>query len=376
VPEAAVLASPAPAGAASLRLPSVNVLSVGTDIPAGRVSNAQVAAQVGVTEEWIVSRTGISERPRARPEERLSDCAARAGAQALAQAGIAAIDVDLVIVATITPDEITPATAPLVARALGATRAGAFDVSAACTGFLTGLAIAAGQIESGRARIVLLIGADFLSRITDHDDKRSAPLFADGAGAVVVSAGAPRSAPAQSALAGGLPARGEGWVGPVVLNADGDPGQALYATHEQRQLKMDGPEVFRNAVARMHEASLLALAGVGLTLAEVDLFVYHQANARITRAVRERLGLSEDRVVDCIAHLGNSSAATVPLALAHAQGDGRLRPGTIVLLSAFGAGFTWGACVIGWAGSELPPPSSRSTGTPPDGASAPLTRRV
>ena len=155
----------------------------------GRLTNAELAARLGITEEWIVSRTGIRERRRAAPEERLADYAARAGAAALARAGVAAADLDLVIVATITQDELTPNTAPLVAHALGARRAGAFDVGAACTGFLVGLAQGAAQIESGRAEHVLLIGADFITRITDYDDRRTAPLFADAAGAIVLGVG-------------------------------------------------------------------------------------------------------------------------------------------------------------------------------------------
>jgi 3-oxoacyl-[acyl-carrier-protein] synthase-3 len=375
MPEAAVLPTPDPLGVPALGRTPVHVLSVGTAVPAGRITSAELAVELGVDEAWIISRTGIRERPRAADDERLSDFAARAGADALASAGVRAAELDLVIVATITADELLPATAPLVARQLGAVRAGAFDVQAACTGFLTGLALAAGQIESGRAQRVLLIGADFCSRITDHQDRRTAPLFADAAGAVVIGAGSAVPRPARGGP-GAEAANGRldgGWVGPVVLACDGDPGRALYATHADRQIRMDGPEVFRHAVARMQEASLAALAAAHTPLAEVDLFVYHQANGRITRALRERLGLSADRVVDCIEDLGNSSAATLPLALAHAERDGRLVPGTRVLLSAFGAGFTWGACVLNWGGPEPRPitPLSQPSGTP-----APFSPRV
>jgi 3-oxoacyl-[acyl-carrier-protein] synthase-3 len=249
---------------------------------------------------------------------------------------VTADELELVIVATMTPDELTPNTAPLVAHALGAQRAGAFDVGAACTGFLTGLSLGAGQIESGRARRVLLVGADFVTRITDYDDKRSAPLFADGAGAVVLGDGS----------------GGGGAIGPIVLGADGSHGQTIIATHDERKLRLDGPEVFRNAVARMRDVTIQAVAQAGLGLDDIDLFVYHQANARITRALGERLGLSPERVVECIESLGNSSAATLPLALAQAERDGRLRRGARVLLSAFGAGFTWGGGVIEWGGDS------------------------
>ena len=188
------------------------IMSVATALPAGRLTTAELAERFGVTEAWIVSRTGIRERPRAGDDERLSDYAAKAGERALVRAGVDAAELDLVIVATMTQDELTPNTAPLVAHALGAVRAGAFDVGAACTAFLTGLSLGAAQIESGRARRVLLVGADFITRITDYDDKRSAPLFADGAGAVVLGDG----------TAGG------GAIGPIVLGADGGHGTLDY----------------------------------------------------------------------------------------------------------------------------------------------------
>ena len=314
------------------------VLSVAAELPEGRLTTSELAERFGLTEEWIMSRTGIRERRRAGEHERLSDYATRAGGAALARAGVPAAELDLVIVATMTQDELTPNTAPIVAHALGARRAGAFDVGAACTAFLTGLAVGASQIESGRADLVLLIGADFVTRITDYEDRRSAPLFADGTGAVVL----------------GVEAHGgdRGAIGPIVLGADGAHADSIIATHEERKLRLDGPEVFRNAVARMREVTEEAVAAAGLELDDIDLFVYHQANARITKALGERLGLPTERVVDCIETLGNSSAATLPVALAVAEQDGRLRAGTRVLLSAFGAGFTWGGGVIEWGGCD------------------------
>jgi 3-oxoacyl-[acyl-carrier-protein] synthase-3 len=231
-----------------------------------------------------------------------------------------------------TQDELTPNTAPLVAHALGATSAGAVDVGAACTAFLSGLALGASQIESGRADRVLLVGADFITRITNYADKRTAPLFADAAGAVVL----------------GVASEDQGAIGPIVLGADGSHGATITAGHDERLLSMDGPEVFKHAVARMREVTIDAVARAGLTLDDIDLFVYHQANARITRALGERLELAPERVVDCIETLGNASAATLPVALATAVADGRLRPGAKVLVSAFGAGFTWGGGVIEW----------------------------
>jgi|HubBroStandDraft_6_1064221.scaffolds.fasta_scaffold21466_5 3-oxoacyl-[acyl-carrier-protein] synthase-3 len=316
--------------------PRPAVLSVAAEVPSARVTTAELAERLGVSEDWIVSRTGIRARPVAAPDERLSDFAARAGLEALSRAGASPSDVDLVLVATLTQDELMPNAAPVVAHEVGAHRAGAIDLGAACTGFLSGLSLGAAQIETGRAECVLLIGADFTTRIIDWDDKRTAPLFGDGAGAVVLG-----------------PATGElGAIGPIVLGADGSGAPAIQIAHSDRKLRMDGPEVYRHAVARMGEATLAAVEGAGLTLDDIDLFVYHQANGRILRALAEKLHLPSERVVDCIENLGNSSAATLPLGLVAAEHDGLLRPGARVLLSAFGAGFTWGAGVIEWGGSD------------------------
>jgi 3-oxoacyl-[acyl-carrier-protein] synthase-3 len=247
------------------------------------------------------------------------------------------VEVDLVLAATMTQDELTPSAAPLVAHAIGAHHAGAIDIGAACTGFLSGAAMAAAQIETGRCRWVLVIGADFITRLVDWEDKRSAPLFADAAGAVVF----------------GPAGDGPGAVGPIVLGADGsETARAIVIDHHDRKIRMNGPEVYRHAVARMAESSVEAVERAGLTLDDIDLFVFHQANARITRALGERLDLDPARIVDCIDRYGNSSAATLPLALATAESDGRLRPGTRVLLGAFGGGFVWGGGVVEWGGSR------------------------
>lgn len=322
--------------AAAYELARPAVLSVASEVPTAVVTTADLAERLGVSEDWIVSRTGIRVRPVAAPDERLSDFAARAGLKALGRAGVEPSDVDLVLVATLTQDELMPNAAPLVAHEVGAHRAGAIDLGAACTGFLSGLSLGAAQIETGRAECVLLIGADFTTRIVDWDDKRTAPLFGDGAGAVVLG-----------------PVTGEfGAIGPIVLGADGSGAQAIQIPHTDRKLRMDGPEVYRHAVARMGEATLAAIEGAGLTLEDIDLFVYHQANGRILRALAEKLHLPSERVVDCIENLGNSSAATLPLGLVAAEHDGLLNPGARVLLSAFGAGFTWGAGVIEWGGPD------------------------
>ena len=310
------------------------ILSVAAQVPAARVTTAELAERLGVSEDWIVSRTGIRARPVAAPDDRLSEFAALAGSRALSRAGVDPADIDLVLVATLTQDELMPNAAPLVAHAIGADRAGAIDVGAACTGFLSGLSLGAAQIETGRAEHVLLIGADFTTRIVDWGDKRTAPLFGDGAGAAVIG-------PAEG---------GAGGIGPIVLGADGAGAPAIQIHHDDRKLRMDGPEVYRHAVGRMGEATLTAVEGAGLTLDDIDLFVYHQANGRILRALGERLQLPSERVVDCIENLGNSSAATLPIGLDFAQRRGWLKPGSRVLLSAFGAPGEAG--VIEWGGSD------------------------
>jgi 3-oxoacyl-[acyl-carrier-protein] synthase-3 len=308
------------------------IAAIGTSVPPTVVLNAPIADRIGVTDEWIVKRTGIHSRHIAAADESLTDLAAEAGRAALQSAGIDAADVDLVLVATTTADHILPNAAPLVAHALGATRAGAFDLGAACTGFVSGLAVATAQIEAGRARSVLLVGADLMSRITDADDRRTAALFADGAGAALLTA-------TDSATR----------IGPVTMGADGGAGAGLIvADRSDALIRMQGQETFQHAVARMTEATNQALALAELELKDIDLFVYHQANARILRAVGEALGVPAGRVVDCIGTYANTSAATLPLALAYAQAEGRLDYGDRVLLGAFGAGLTWGACVVEW----------------------------
>jgi 3-oxoacyl-[acyl-carrier-protein] synthase-3 len=293
--------------------------------------NSEIAARLGVSEHWIESRTGVRERRRASEGDRLADLAAAAGRDALERADVGADSLDLVIVATCTADQPVPATAPLVAGMLGATRAGAFDVNAACTGFLTALDLACAQVESGRAERVLVIGADLMSRLVDPDDRRTAALFGDGAGALVVDA----------AL-----------LGPTVLHADATGAQYIHSSYEPASLYMDGHETFKAAVSRLSEVTLEALDAAGLTAADIDLFVYHQANARILTAVGERLALPPERVVNAIGTLGNTSAASIPLALAAAERDGSLKPGMRVLLAAFGAGFTWAATTLTWGGGD------------------------
>ncbi|MGE0066765.1 MAG: beta-ketoacyl-ACP synthase 3 [Solirubrobacterales bacterium] len=325
-------ATTAPIGTAPSLPPrtGAEIAGLGVAVPETVVTNAPIAERLGIDESWIVRRTGISERRVADPAERLFELAAAAGTRALAAAGVAPADVDLVLVATTSNDELMPGASPRVAAAIGAVNAGAIDLNAACTGFVSGLALGCGQIESGRADLVLLVGADMMTRLTDPDDRGTAAVFADGAGAVLLRGAA------------------EGRIGRVILGADGDSAELIYTPKETGKTVMQGHETFRHAVDRMSEATLASAAAAGLALADIDLFVYHQANARILRSVGERLELPEERVVNSIEHFGNTSAASVPLALEDARLDGRLESGSKVLIAAFGAGFTWGGTVVEW----------------------------
>lgn len=320
-------------GARTVR--GAGVASVAMCVPDRVVENAPIAERIGVEEKWIAKRTGVRQRRIAWPEERLSSFAAEAGQIALERGGVKAGDLDLVLVATMAADDLTPNAAPLVAEELGAAAAGAMDVGAACTGFLSALGVATAQIESRRARNVLVIGADLLSRITDPSDRATAALLADGAGAALL--GAVDS-----------PSR----IGPVVWGSDGSHSDLITASHADRVLHMNGHDTFKHAVARMSGATLEALSLAGRRLEDVDLFVYHQANSRIIRAVGVELGLPPERTADYIAGYGNTSAATLPIALTLAEEEGRLHDGAVVLLAAFGAGLAWGATVVEWGGLD------------------------
>ena len=275
MPELANRPIPAPAAARDGALRGAGIASVAMCVPDRAVPNAEVAERLGVDGNWIAKRTGIRERRIAWPEERLSAFAAEAGEIALERAGVSASELDLVLVATMSADDLTPNAAPLVATELGATHAGAMDVGAACTGFLSALGLATAQIESRRADNVLVIGADLLSRITDPLDRSTAGLLADGAGAALIRA-----------------VDSPGRVGPVVLGADGGHSELITASHAERVIRMNGHDTFKHAVARMSQATLDALSLAGRSLDDVDLFVYHQANSRIIRAVGLELGLA------------------------------------------------------------------------------------
>ncbi len=308
------------------------MIGVGTALPATVVPNAVIAEQLGIDAGWIVKRTGIEERRSAQPGERLFEFAAAAGAEALAEARVDAAKLDLIVLATTSNEELMPAAAPRVAVLLGAHEAACYDVNSACTGFLSAVSVACGQIESGRAVNVLVIGADLMMPLTDPNDRATAAVFADGAGAVV--------------MRGTMESR----VGPIVLRSDGSKADLIRIDRTELMIRMQGHETFRYAVDLMASSTVEAIGLAGLELEDVDLFVYHQANARILRAVGERLGIAGERVVDSIAKLGNTSAATIPLALAQAKRAGQLRQGARVLLGAFGAGVSWGATVIEWGG--------------------------
>ena len=311
---------------------TASVLGLGHHLPETVVNNLPIAERLGIEEGWIVKRTGIRSRRHAMPSERLSDLATASAERAIEDAGIDATELDAVLVATTSADEVTPNAAPYVATAIGATKANAMDIGAACTAFVTALSVGTGLIESGRAETVLVVGADALSRFTDFDDKRTAALFGDGAGAVI------------------LGNQEGGGVGPFVFGSDAELAEAIIARRDDQMLRMDGHTTFNNAVAVLVKSTRDAVELAGVELDDVDLFVYHQANARITKAVAERLELPAERVADYIADIGNTSAASIPLALAFAREEDRLHTGDTVLVAAVGAGFTWGATVLEWGG--------------------------
>ncbi len=311
---------------------TASVLGLGHHLPETVVNNLPIAERLGIEEGWIEKRTGIRSRRHAMPSERLSDLATASARGAIEDAGIDPAELDVVLVATTSADEITPNAAPYVATAIGATKANAMDIGAACTAFVTALSVGAAMIESGRAETVLVVGADALSRFTDFDDKRTAALFGDGAGAVV------------------LGQQEGGGVGPFVFGSNAELAEAIIARRDSQMLEMDGHTTFNAAVAALVSSTRDACALADVELDDVDLFVYHQANARITKAVSERLDLPAERVADYIADIGNTSAASIPLALAFAREEGRLHPGDTVLVAAVGAGFTWGGAVLEWGG--------------------------
>jgi len=331
-PGAAALLS---SNGASAPLRTAGIAGLGMAVPPKVVPNEPIARRLGVADGWIETRTGIQERRHAAPDATLAALAAVAAREALENAGVEATSLDLVLVATTSQDKLLPNAAPLVVAELGAGHVAAIDIGAACTGFVSALDLAAAQVEAGRAERVLVVGAEIMSRLLDPDDRPTAGLFGDGAGAAVVTAGGPAR------------------LGPAVQGSDGVDGpELIYATNEERLVQMAGQDTFKHAVRRLSESTEQAAEAGGLALEDIDVFVYHQANGRILKAVGERLGLPADRVIDCIGTYANTSAATIPIALVEAQRAGMLVPGARVLISAFGAGFTWGAMTIEWGAPD------------------------
>tara|TARA_A100001391_G_scaffold31364_1_gene16765 strand:+ start:5456 stop:6424 length:969 start_codon:yes stop_codon:yes gene_type:complete len=314
------------------------LLGTGSALPARAVSNAELAQTVDTSDEWIVERTGIRNRYIAGEGETTASLAADAAQAALDAAGVAAQDIDLIILATATPDQTFPAAATRVQAALGIDDCVAFDVAAVCSGFLYAMTVADSMICSGAARRALVIGAETFSRILDWEDRTTCVLFGDGAGAVVL--GAEESADgARGILASKLHADGRH---NGLLYVDGGPS----TTQTVGKLRMKGQEVFRHAVVNLASVLNEVMATAGLSNSDIDWLVPHQANARILDATARKLKLSPDRVVVTVDRHANTSAASVPLALDCAVRDGRIKPGDLIVLEAMGGGFTWGACVL------------------------------
>lgn len=315
----------------------VTITGLGCKVPDRVVTNDELAQHVQTNDEWIRERTGIRERRMAAPDEALSDVALPACRDALAQAGLTGADIDLLIVATVTPDMMFPSTAALLADALGATDAAAYDLSAGCTGFMYALAQGYGMIAAGLSKRALVVGGDLLSRILDWEDRSTLVLFGDGAGAVVLEAGE------------------QGFLG-FELGADGSGGESLRLPgsgsrifeNPERYVKMNGREVFKFATRILVQSAEEVLERCGVSIDEVDLYVPHQANVRIIDHATKKLGVPSERVVINVDRYGNTSSGSIPLALADAAADGRLRPGQLVLMTGMGAGLTWGSALMRW----------------------------
>ncbi|MBH1937508.1 ketoacyl-ACP synthase III [Streptomyces sp. AV19] len=321
-------------------------------VPPRVVTNEELSRRLDTSDAWIRTRTGIGRRHVVEPGQATSDLAVEAGRRALRSAGTDAVDA--VVVATTTPDRPCPATAPVVASRLGLTGAAAFDVSAVCTGFVYGLASAAGLIAAGVAERVLLIGADAYSAIVDPDDRANAIIFGDGAGAVVLRAGRPDEPGAVGHFDLGSDGTGEEMITVAAGGSRWPARTGEEVSREDRHFAMRGKEVFRHAVTRMAASARATLALADRKAEDVDHFVPHQANLRILRAVTEELGLPEDRCVSNVESVGNTGAASIPLALSDAAARGVVRPGDRVLLTAFGGGLTWGSCLLTWPALHRP----------------------
>ena len=311
--------------------PAPVLCGLGSWLPPRVVDNAEIAARLNTSEEWIRTRTGIRQRRVIDPGMSTSDLAVEAGQRALKSANVETVDI--VIMATTTPDRPCPATAPEVASRIGVGGAAAFDLNAVCTGFLYALATGAGLVSGGVAERVLVIGADTFSTILDPECRTSAAIFGDGAGAVVLRAGEPYEL---------------GAIGPFDLGSDGEGADLIKVADRHSYFAMQGQKVFLRAITHMAKSAEAVLDKAGMRLQDVDKFVYHQANARILYGVADQLGQPRGKFVRNIDLVGNTAAASVPLALATASDSGELRVGQRVLLGAFGGGLTWGSTLLRW----------------------------
>jgi 3-oxoacyl-[acyl-carrier-protein] synthase III len=316
------------------------VTGVGGYLPAEVVTNDDLAKFVDTSDAWIFERTGIRSRHRAAAGEATSDLAAEAARNALRAAGRTPAEVDLIVVATTTPDLTFPATATMVQRKLGAPIGVAFDIQAVCSGFVYALSIADGLVKGGHARCALVIGAETMTRLMDWEDRTTCVLFGDGAGAVVLEPGAGQGTTSDRGILG------------FCLRADGTKQDLLYVdggpstTGTVGKLRMQGHQVFRHAVINIAEAVVKAADVAGVELSEVDWFIPHQANQRILEGVAKRLGIDDARVISTVKHHANTSAASAPLAWMQGVKDGRIKPGQLLLIEAMGGGLTWGAVVV------------------------------
>ncbi len=326
-------------------LRSVSITGVGSYVPDRVLTNAELERMVDTSDEWIRSRTGIRERRIAADDQATSDLAVAAARRALTSAGLNAADVDLIIVATITPDMLFPSTACLVQHKLGATRAAAFDLEAACSGFVYALDVGAHFVQSHTYNTVLVIGAEKMSSVVDWKDRNTCVLFGDGAGAAVL-----QNRPSAHGLLTTCLGSDGGKAKLLELPAGGSavPTTAASVANRLHYLRMDGKETFKSAVNAMVSAANEALSRCGIPVSQLKCIIPHQANLRILNAVAERLNAREDQLFVNVDQYGNTSAASVAIALDEAVQQGRILRGDLVLLVVFGAGLTWGAAVIEW----------------------------
>jgi len=321
------------------------IWGTGRALPEKVITNADMEKLVDTTDEWITSRTGIKERRQAAPDEYTSLLCIRAARQALEMAGVSAQDLDLIICSTISPDMPLPATAAFIQRGLGAPPCCAFDLAAACSGFLFGMTVAEQFIATGKARHVLVVGAELLSRYIDYTDRATCVIFGDGVAAGVLG---PAKPPA-GILAAEMHTEGA-FADHLFIPAGGTryPTSCATVTSGQHYIKMRGNELYKVAVRSLEDVSRRVLEKAGLSADQVDLFIPHQANQRITEAVRERLGVAEEKVYSNISRVGNTSSASIPICLDECVRSGRIQKGDVILMAAFGAGVTWGAVLLRW----------------------------